>query len=145
GDEAAEECGGSGPGQAPPQCLLTSAVSTVSATKSGRVRLLVRSTAVSPITVDIDYRLQGGKGSLTIPGGKERFGKGGIYRETTKLTASRLAKAMAAKSATLRLRPLGAPKYCHHFEETHLTVRHSSHGRLTWSEPEARRRSGRAS
>jgi hypothetical protein len=133
--EGAEECGAAGPGQAPAQCLLTTAVTTVSASRSGMVRLSVRYTAVSPITVDVDYWLRGAKGPLTMPGGKEHFKRRGVYRETSRVTASQLIKVMAAKSFTIRLRPLGAPGYCRPFEQTRLTVRHASHGRLTWSSP----------
>ncbi len=49
--EGDEECSETGTGHAPPQCLLTTTVATVSASRSGKVRLLVRYTAVSPITV----------------------------------------------------------------------------------------------
>jgi hypothetical protein len=135
--EGEEECSETGPGKAPAQCLLTTAVATVSASRSGKVRLLVRYTAVSPITVDVDYWLRGTKGPLTMPGGKEHFSRRGVYRETNRVTASQLAKVMAAKSFTIRLRPLRAPGYCRPFEETRLTVRHASHSRLTWAEPGA--------
>jgi hypothetical protein len=142
--EGDEECGEIGPGRAPAQCLLTTAVAKVSASRSGKVRLLVRYTAVSPITVDVDYWLRGAKGPLTMPGGQEHFSRRGVYRETNRVTASQLAKVVAAKSFTIRLRPLGAPGYCRPFEETRLTARHASHGHLTWAEPGVGDRSGLA-
>jgi hypothetical protein len=136
--EEGEECGG-GPGQAPPQCLLTTAVSTVSASKGGKLRLAIRYTAATPITVEIDYWLRGGKGPLTMAREKEHFGARGVYHQTTKMTDSQMAKVKAAKSFTIRLRPLGAPGYCRPFQESHLTMMHASHGGLTWLDPEASR------
>lgn len=137
--EGAEECGTAGPRQAPAQCLLTTAVTTVSASRSGKVRLFVRYTAVSPITVDVDYWLRGAKGPLTMPGGKEHFKRRGVYRETSRVTGLQLAKVMAAKSFTIRLRPLGAPGYCRPFEESQLEVRRLSHAGLTWTATKPRR------
>jgi len=133
--EEGEECGSSGPGEAPPACLLTSAVPTVSASKSGKVRLAIHYTAVAPVSVDIDYWLRGAKGPLTMSRDRDRFGASGAYRETAKVTDSQLAKVLAAKSFTIRLRPHGAPSYCRPFQETRLTTRHASHGSLTWSGP----------
>lgn len=141
GEVEEEECGGSGPGLAPPQCLLTSAVATVSASKSDKVRLAIRYTAVSPVTVEIDYWLRGSKGPLTMAGEKEHFGTSGVYRETAKLTDSQMTKVRAAKSFTIRLRPQGAPSYCRPFQDSHLTTKHADHGELTWLDPETSYRS----
>jgi hypothetical protein len=136
-EEEGEECGSSGPGQAPPQCLLTSAVPTVSASRSGKVRLAIRYTAVAPVSVDVDYWLHGARGPLTMSGDRDRFGTSGVYRETARVTDSQLAKVLAAKSFTIRLRPHGAPGYCRPFQEIHLTSMHASHGGITWSGPKS--------
>ncbi len=144
GEEEAEEEGEeeeceetSGPGPAPEQCRTSTAIATVSVDgASNRVRLAIRYTAASPATVAIEYWLRGSKGPLDMGIERARFGAKGVFRDTESMSAAQMTKVMAAKSFTVRLRPAGAPDYCHRFLDSHLTARHASHGELTWSDPE---------
>jgi hypothetical protein len=136
-----EEAGGcdeeaSGP-EAPVECLLTTVEPTAFAFgNSGKVRLQIRYTASSPTSVKVDYGLHGGKGSLFLGSEKKRFAKKGVLQLNRKLTESQIAKVLAARDFTVRLRVLGAPRWCGSYFDRHLTVRRATPGGLTWLQSE---------
>jgi hypothetical protein len=123
-------------GSAPPECLLASADAAVTAnTDSDRLRLAVRYTAPSPVTVAVDYWLRGSKGPLGLDGDRGHFATAGVFHLTQGLSKGQQTKVSAAKSFTVELRPLDAPRYCNSFFDLHLTARHATHGGLVWVEP----------
>jgi hypothetical protein len=132
--EDGEECEDeTGPGEAPQECLLTSAQATVTATASkDKVHLQVRYTTSTPTTVAVDYGLHGSKGSLYLGSEKKHLGKRGVLRLTKSLTENQMAKAMAAKGFTVRLRVPAAPGYCQSFFDYQLDVRQATPGGLSW-------------
>jgi hypothetical protein len=140
GEEFEEECeGGEVAGvEAPEECLLSSASATVSAsTASDRLRLAVRYTTFAPATVGVTYWLRGAKGPLSFGGDHAHFALRGVFRQAVTLSDAQMTKVAAAKDFTVQLRPAGAPAYCHHYLDRHLTIRHTTRGALTWSSPEA--------
>lgn len=124
-------------GEAPLECLLSSAepVIFVSA-NADRVRLQVRYTSTAPTRVAIAYGLHGSKGSLYLGEEKKRFGKKGVLRLNRGLTEAQMAKVMAAKDFTVRIRILEAPGYCQDYFDRHLTVRRATPSGLSWLQPE---------
>jgi hypothetical protein len=144
--EGAEECeadeeaceAGEEP-EAPSECLLRSAAATILASPAqDRLRLVVRYAAVAPTTVAIDYGLHGSKGALYLGQSRKRFAKAGVFRATETLSEAQMAKVVAAKDFTVQLSPLGAPGFCRHHFDRHLTVRHAAPSGLTWTAPAAR-------
>lgn len=123
--------------EASEECVLSSASASVSASlASDKVRLSIHYTAFSPGSVEVLYWLRGSKGPLSLGREKDRLGRKGVLRQTEILTAAQMTKAAAAKSFTVQLRPANAPRYCHSLLDRHLTIRHATAGRLTWSDPE---------
>jgi hypothetical protein len=140
-DEEEEICeGGEGEEETtPPECLLSSATATV-ATSPARdtVRIAVRYTSRAAAAVKVELKLRGRKGALALGGDQERFKRSGVYRETQRLTDPQMAKVVAAKSFTVELLAVNTPRYCHRYFDSELTVKRTSGGGLTWSEPAAR-------
>lgn len=125
---------------APPECLLNSAVASVSASPArDTVRLSVRYTARSVAAVRIGFRLRGGKGALRLGVDQERFKRAGVFRQTERLSEAQMKKVVAAKDFTVELAAVNTPGYCHRYFDRHLTVRRANGAALTWSEPAARR------
>jgi hypothetical protein len=120
---------------APQECLLTTAAATVSVSHD-KLRLLVRYTTSTAAAVAVDYGLHGGKGSLYLGGAKKRFGPEGVLRLTRQLSEAQLAKVMAARDFTVRLRVAGAPDYCRPLFDHQLDVRRATPGGLAWSQSE---------
>lgn len=122
--------------EAPRECVLSSASATVTtATNSDRVRLAIHYTAYSPGAIKILSFLRGKKGPLSLGSDRSQLGTHGVIRETDTLTTAQIPKALAARDFTIELRPAHAPRYCNNLLDRHLTVRHSTAGRLTWSDP----------
>lgn len=139
--EAAEDEDGT-----PPECLLSSAEATVSAVPArDTLRLAIRYTARTPAAVKIEYSLRGGKGSLRLGADQRRFNRQGTFRISERLGASQMAKVIAARSFTVKLQAVNTPRYCHRYFDQKLSVRRTSGGGLTWSEPAARAASRAAS
>lgn len=134
----AEECGGEEEGaEASRECVLSSAVATVSAsTVSDKVRLAIHYTAFAPGSIQVATWSRGAKGPLSLSKESDHLSGQGVLRETESLTAAQMNKAVAARSFTVQLLPAHAPSYCRKLLDRHLTVRHSSAGHLTWSDPE---------
>ncbi len=146
GIEAEEECEEEEPGEceedeggpeAPAECLLATVQPTAFASgNSDKVRLQIRYTAASPTAVKLEYGLHGAKGSLFLGSEKKRFGKTGVLRLTRKLSESQMAKVMAARDFSVRLRVLDAPRWCGSYFDRHLDVRRATPRGLTWLQSE---------
>lgn len=123
--------------EAPADCLLTTIQPTVSASgNSGKVRLQIRYATSSPTAVKVDYGLHGSKGSLFLGSEKKRFGRRGVLRLNRKLSENQMAKVLAARDFTVRLRVLDAPRWCGSYFDRHLDVRRATPRGLTWLQSE---------
>ena len=102
------------PAKRPPECLLSSAEATVSATADARQGPPAGPLHdPSPTAVTVDYGLHGGKGSLYLGSEKKQLRPHAACCRLTKgLTEAQMAKVMAAKNFTVRLRVAAAPRYC---------------------------------
>jgi len=124
-------------GKAPDECLLTGAEATVLALPSqDRVRLQLRYTTSSPTAVAVEYGLHGGKGSLFLGAEKKRFGRHGTLRLSEDMTEAEMAKVMAARNFTLKLRVPAAPRYCQPFFDRQLDVKRATPSGLSWLQSE---------
>jgi hypothetical protein len=136
-EEECEEAEGESSSMTPPECVLSSAEATVfAAANQDRVRLQVRYRIAVPTTVTIAYGLHGAKGSLFLGSEKKRFGKKGVLRLNRNLTEAQMAKVVAAKDFTVRLRPTGAPGWCQPFFERQLDLRHATPSGFSWEQSE---------
>jgi hypothetical protein len=121
--------------EAPADCLLSSAEATVTANANqDRVRLQIRYETSSPTTVAIEYGLHGGKGSLYLGDEKKQLSRHGVLRLNSTLTEAQMAKVMAAKGFTVRLRVPAAPGYCRSFFDHQLDSRRATPTGLTWQQ-----------
>ncbi len=125
-----EECEGEdvdlGP---PPACFLESADAAVSADLiHDRLRLALRYTAVKPATVAVDYFLRGNRGPLNLEGGQGHFGHSGVFHLAQSLTEAQAKKVAAAKSFTVTVDPVNAPRSCGSFLDQHLDVKRGAPG-----------------
>jgi len=137
-EDEAEECmeDESGP-EAPQECLLSSVRATVFAVANrDKVRLQVNYTTTSPTTVAITYGLHGSKGSLFLGGEKKQLGRKGVLRLNRSLTETQMAKVVAAKGFTVRLRIAAAPRYCQALFDRQLNVRRATPSGLLWQQSE---------
>jgi len=133
GDEEDCEEEGEGEAKAPAECLLTSAQPTVLASGAhDKVRLQLRYTTSSPTTIAVEYGLHGGKGSLFLGGEKKHLGEQGVLHLSKGLSEAQMAKVMAAKGFTVRLRVPDAPGYCKAFFEYQLNSRQTTPSGLAW-------------
>jgi hypothetical protein len=123
--------------EAPPECLLSSARATVSAIPNrDRVRLQIGYTTTSPTVVAVAYGLHGARGSLHLGSEKRQFARQGVLRLTRSLTEAQMAKVMAARGFTVRLRAPAAPRHCQQLFERQLDVRRATPGGLVWQQSE---------
>ncbi len=130
-----EECDESG--SAPTECRVHDAEATVSASpRRDRISLKVRYATTAPTAVSLDYALHGAKGSLDLGATRKKLGKKGVLRLNRALTEAQMAKVMAARDFTVRLRVPGAPTYCQAFFDYELDVRRTTPGGLTWLQSE---------
>jgi hypothetical protein len=136
GDE--EECEEVGDAtEAPAECLLSSAEATVTASANkDQVRLQIRYETSSPTAVAVEYGLHGSKGSLYLGGERKQFARHGVLRLTKALTETQMAKVMAAKGFTVRLRVPAAPGYCKSFFDHQLDSRRATPTGLAWQQAE---------
>jgi hypothetical protein len=134
-EEECEDFGEDDGTEAPAECLVSSAQATVfAAANRDRVRLQVRYTTISPTPVAVDYGLHGSKGALYLGGDRKRFAKHGVLRLTRDLSEQQMAKVMAAKDFTVRLRVSAAPGYCKAFFDRELNVRRAIPSGLSWEQ-----------
>ncbi len=137
-EEDEEECEEVGDAtEAPAECLLSSAEATVTASANkDQVRLQVRYETSSPTAVAVEYGLHGSKGSLYLGGERKQFARHGVLRLTKALTETQMAKVMAAKGFTVRLRVPAAPGYCKSFFDHQLDSRRATPTGLAWQQAE---------
>jgi hypothetical protein len=143
-DEEIEECeedeSGDGPGggpEAPAECVLTSVKAAVfAAGNRDRVRLQIHYKTTAPTAVIVDYGLHGSKGALFLGSERKRFGKKGVLRLSRNLTEPQMAKVLAAKGFTVRLRVPEAPRYCASLFERQVDVRQATPSGLAWQQSE---------
>lgn len=132
----AEEDGPGGP-EAPPECLLSSAQASVSATPNrDRVKLQIRYSMSSPSAVAVDYGLHGAKGSLFLGSERRQLGRSGVLRLSEDLSEIQMTKVLAAKNFVVRLRVPAAPRYCQSLFDRQLDVRRATPAGLTWQQSE---------
>jgi len=146
GVEIEEECEEEEPGEcaedssgpeAPLECVLTTLRPTVFAFgDSDKVRLQISYTTTSPASVKVDYGLHGSKGSLFLGSERKRFGRKGVLRVNRKLTEIQMAKVLAARDFSVRLRVLDAPRWCGSYFDRHLDLRRATPRGLTWLQSE---------
>ena len=133
GEECEEE--GGGRAEAPAECLLSSAEATVTATAGkDRVRLQIRYTTSVPTTVVVEYGLHGSKGSLFLGSEKKQVDRRGVLHLTRTMTAAQMAKVMAARGFTVRLRVPAAPGSCKPFFDRQLDSRRATPTGLVWQQ-----------
>jgi hypothetical protein len=108
----------------PDSCRLTSTDAWVSISPHGKLRLSVRYRAATPAMVAVDSSLRGAKGKLNLDGDRRRFAGSGTFLQTQLLGSAETAKAMAARSFMVEIRPLGAPNYCHTYFDQRLSAEH---------------------
>jgi hypothetical protein len=119
--------------EAPTECGLRTARAAVVADESqARVRTQISYTSFAPVRVAIEFRLHGGKGSLTIGRERKRLSYAGVVHGSERLGKVQLAKVMAARDFTVTVRVLSAPRYCKRYFDRHLKSRRSSGDRITW-------------
>lgn len=136
-EEETGECDEEQSAAAPPECLLTEAQASVFASSSAdKIRLQIRYATNSPTAVAVEYGLHGSKGSLYLGGERKRFGKKGVLRLNRRLTETQMAKVMAARDFTVRIRALAAPRWCGPYFDRHLDVRRATPRGLTWLQSE---------
>jgi hypothetical protein len=120
-------------GEPPYECVLRTARATVVVQEAqSKLRLQLAYTAFEPAPASVEYRLRGDKGSLQLNAGHRRLSESGVLRETETLSASELAKALAARTFTVDIRVPGAPQYCDDYAERRLKTKHVARGRVTW-------------
>jgi hypothetical protein len=137
-DEAdCEEEAEDGNSEAPEECLLTGArASVVALASQDRVRFQLRYATSSPTAVAVEYGLHGSKGSLFLGAEKKRFGRHGTLRLSEDLSETEMAKVLAARNFTVKLRVPAAPRYCQSFFDRQLDVKRATPGGFTWQQAE---------
>lgn len=125
-----EECESEEADLGPPlACFVESADAAVSADLvHDKLRLALRYTTVKPATVSVDYFLRGNRGPLNLEGDQQHFGPSGVFRLTQDLTEAQAKKVAAAKSFTVTVDPVNAPRSCSNFLDQHLDVRRGAPG-----------------
>lgn len=114
-------------------CGLRSARAAVVADESqSKVRTQISYTSFAPVRVAIDFRLHGGKGSLTIGRERKRLSYAGVVHGSERLGRAQLVKVLAARDFTVTVRVLDAPRYCKPYFDRHLKSRRLSGDRITW-------------
>jgi hypothetical protein len=121
-------------GAEPPyECVLRTARATIVALEAqSKLRLQLSYTSFEPTPAVLDYQLRGGKGALDLPGGHRHLAESGVLRETKTLSESQLAKVMAAKTFTIRIRVPDTPGYCSRYSSRQLKTRREAPGKVAW-------------
>lgn len=130
----------------PPACFLESADAAVSADLvHDKLRLALRYSAAKPATVAVDYFLRGSKGPLNLEGDQRHFSRDGVFRLSQDLTEAQAKKVAAAKSFTVTVNPVNAPRSCGQFLDQHLTVKRGAPGGAMWVDGDSTFRHARRS
>lgn len=145
--EEEEECESAEVDFTPPAaCFLETADAAVSADLvHDKLRLALRYTAGKPAAVSVDYFLRGSKGALNLEGDQKHFGRDGVFRLTQDLTDVQAKKVAAAKSFTVTVDPVNAPRSCGEFLDQHLTVKRGASGGAMWVDDDSTFRPARRS
>jgi hypothetical protein len=141
-EDICEEAEGGGKGKAaasgsvaPEECLVRSTHARVVVYASHNVvRLTLGYTTYEPTAATLDYRLVGGRGSLSMGTAKRQLGRSGVLRLSKGLSDSQMSKVEAAAHFTVRLHGAQAPGSCRPFETERLTVQHASKRLAVWSQ-----------
>ena len=124
------------------ECLLSSAVATVSASPARDVVRLRSATPPAPRPPSRSApaaRQQGRAEARRRPEALRREPASAPDRAAQRRADG---KVVAAKDFTVELHAVNTPRYCHRYFDRHLTVKRASGAGLTWSEPAARSSSG---
>lgn len=132
-------------GEAPADCLLTSARPRVSISGGqGRLKLDVRYEVSAPAEVSVSLRSAGGKGTVAMPPERLRLSRGGVFHETLELNEEETERALSAREFSVRLRVADVPSSCRRYELRHLTVKRGGEESPVFSAPSPNARSSRA-
>lgn len=138
GEEPEAECEEGVAFGPPPACFLSSADAAVTTDLvHDRLRLAVRYTAAKPATVAVDYWLRGSRGPLNLEGDQKHFGRNGVFRLTQDLTDAQAKRVAAARSFTITIDPVNAPRSCSEFLDQHLSVRKAIGGGEMFTDTES--------
>lgn len=119
----------------PPECLLRSVEpSIVARLDGGTLRLALQYTARTPTSVDVDYWLKGGKGSLQLGSVTRHLGHQGTLHLTDHLDEREAAKVRAARAFIVDLDLPAAPSGCEKYLTLRLDAKDLDRSRATWSE-----------
>lgn len=128
-----EDEGAKGSAEPPEECGLRSArASAVADESQARVRTQVSYTSFEPVRAEIDFKLSGPKGSVTIGRDRKQLSYSGAIRGSEQLSAGELAKALVAQRITVTVRVLEAPATCRRYSDRHLKSRKAGGDRIAW-------------
>ena len=117
----------------PYECVLRTARGTVAVQEGqSKLRLQLAYTSFEPAPATIEYRLRGSRGSLRFSSGRRHLSEAGVLRDTETLSRAELAKVVAGKTFTVRVRVPGVPTYCNRYSSRQLTTKRVAAGRVTW-------------
>lgn len=143
-DEECEEEGEEVAGEAPAECLLTTARPRLSiAADQQKLRIDVRYTLTGPANLALSLRSSGGKGSVAIAASRHHLTRSGTLHESAELSEEETERALTAKQFTVKLRVLGVPSTCHRYDSRQLSVKRGGEGSPVFSEDGADLRAGR--
>lgn len=129
-------------GEAPAECLLTSARPRVSiGGGQEQLRLDIRYTVAGPANVTVSLRASGKKGSVSIAPSRHKLTRNGTLRETAELSEEETERALAAREFTVKLRVAGVSSSCHRYDVRHLVVKRGGDESPVFSERPAAPRS----
>lgn len=117
----------------PEECVLRSARARLFTYSSqDRIRLVIRYTAFDPGDVYVEYRLSGAKGGLKLGTAHQHFEKRGLLRVNQRLGENAMSRVRAAKRFTVVMTIPTAPRFCHHYDTRHLTIRRTIKSQAVW-------------
>jgi hypothetical protein len=97
-----------------------------------RTRLVVHYNLFSPAEATVEYRLNDGRGSLSLGTARRRLADGGVIRLTKRLGDAVMERVRTARLFTVSIDISAAPRYCRRYETRRLTVRRAVRHRVVW-------------
>ncbi|HEY6145902.1 MAG TPA: hypothetical protein VIV13_06480 [Solirubrobacterales bacterium] len=95
------------------ECVLEDAIARVSANPGNDiVALTLRYEANAPVSVAIDARLRGSKGSVHLGTSRTHFRRSGTFRDTFVLGEKLTERVLAAREFEIELQAVDTPRYC---------------------------------
>lgn len=76
------------------------------------VGLKIHYSAFAPVSVAIDARLRGGKGSVHLGSSHTRFRRAGTFRDTFVLGEKRMERVLSAREFEVEVQAVNSPRYC---------------------------------